>query len=40
MGRKLQNECFRIKKETTRQCAYSAVATELWGYEALILKES
>jgi hypothetical protein len=28
MGRKLQNQCFRIKKETTRQCAYSAIATE------------
>jgi hypothetical protein len=28
MGRKLQNECFSIKKETTMQCAYSAIATE------------
>jgi hypothetical protein len=26
--RKLPNECFIMKKETIRQCAYSALATE------------
>jgi hypothetical protein len=28
MGRKLQNECFRIKKETIRQFVFSAITTE------------
>jgi hypothetical protein len=28
MGRKLQNEYFGTEKETTRQCAYGAIATE------------
>jgi hypothetical protein len=28
MGRKRKNECFGIKKETTRLCAYSAILTE------------
>jgi hypothetical protein len=27
-GYELQNECFRIKNETTRQCAFSVIATE------------
>jgi hypothetical protein len=29
MGRKLQTEFFRNEKETTMQCAYSAIATEI-----------
>jgi hypothetical protein len=32
-------ECFWIKKETTRQCVYSVIATEYWGCAAVIHKE-
>jgi hypothetical protein len=38
MGRKLQNECFRIKTETARKCAYSVKVTEHRGCEGIIHK--